>query len=148
MDFIGMHYDWFRALHLIFVISWMSGIFYLPRLFVYHTRAAVGGEQDRTFQLMELKLLRIIMNPAMILSWLTGLALGAYRMGAAGLEPWFTVKLVAVLAMTGFHMVLARWRREFAAGANSRSERYYRIANEVPTLLMILIVIMAVIEPF
>lgn len=151
-SFLSDNILWLKSLHLIAVMSWMAGLLYLPRLFVYHTRAEAGSGLDQTFQVMEQKLLRIIMNPAMIASWVFGLLLLAARAdlqvapGEAGY--WFPVKFLAVVAMTGFHMVLARWRRDFTAGRNSRSERRYRAANEIPTVLMIIIVILAVVEPF
>jgi protoporphyrinogen IX oxidase len=149
LDALTGAYVWIKALHVIAVISWMAGMFYLPRLFVYHAeRAVVGGELDRTFQVMELKLMKVIMNPAMIATWFFGglLALipGVVDWGSV----WAWVKVASVLAMTAAHMWLARRRREFAAGQNSRSGRTYRLANEVPTVLMILIVVAVIARPF
>lgn len=143
-EFLASFYLWIKAAHFIAVISWMAGLLYLPRLFVYHTRVVVGSEQDLLFRLMEVKLLRLIMNPAMIASWVLGLLLIAVP-GVGG--AWFYVKLAAVVALTIFHMALGRWRRQFEQGRNSRSEKFYRMANEVPTLLMILIVVMVVVKP-
>lgn len=140
------YYDWIKALHVIAVIAWMAGLFYLPRLFVYHTRATPGSEMTRTFEVMEAKLLRIIMNPAMIVTWLAGLALA--RLGGWETQPWFMAKFALVVLMSGFHMWLAGRRRDFAAGRNRISERGYRLANEIPTLLMIGIVILVVVKPF
>ena len=141
-------YPWIKALHIMAVIAWMAGLFYLPRLFVYHAeRATVGSELDQTFQVMEEKLLRVIMNPAMIAAWAAGivmLAMGAFDWGAV----WAWVKLASVLAMTWAHMWMAARRKEFAAGANTRTGRQYRIFNEVPTILMALIVISVVVRPF
>lgn len=141
-----MAYEWIKAVHIMAVISWMAGLFYLPRLLVYHCETPVGSAQSETFKVMERRLLKAIMNPAMIVTWLAGLWL-AYDAGwwMAG---WFHAKLVLVLAMSGFHGALSRWTRDFAADRNTRSGRFYRIANEVPTLLMIAIVILVVVKPF
>lgn len=145
---LAIAYPWIKALHLAAVISWMAGMFYLPRLFVYHAeRAAVGSELDQTFQVMERKLLRLIMNPAMIVSWICGLILigmGAFDWGSV----WAWAKLICVIAMTVFHMWLAGRRKEFASGANTRTGRAYRLANEVPTVLMLVIVVMVIVRPF
>ena len=139
-------YDWVKALHIVAVISWMAGLFYLPRLFVYHTRAEAGSPMSETFKVMEAKLLRIIMNPAMIVTWLAGLWL-AYA-GGWTQQPWFVAKFLLVIVMSGFHMWLAGRRRAFAEDRNRISERSYRLANEIPTLLMILVVILVVVKPF
>lgn len=139
-------YDWIKALHIIAVISWMAGLFYLPRLFVYHSRALPGSEASETFKVMEAKLLRIIMNPAMIVTWLAGLWL-AYT-GGWTQQGWFMTKFALVIVMSGFHMWLAARRRDFAADRNRVSEKGYRLANEIPTLLMIAIVILVVVKPF
>lgn len=140
------YYLWLKALHIIAVISWMAGIFYLPRLYIYHTAAPAGSEQSETFKVMEAKLLRIIMNPAMIVVWLTGLSLVFIL--RADREPWFMAKFALVIVMTAFHMWLAARRRAFAEDRNELSGRTYRIANEIPTLLMILIVVLVVVKPF
>ncbi len=148
MSWLLPFYDWIKALHIIAVISWMAGMFYLPRLFVYHAeKATVGSELDQTFLVMEAKLLRVIMNPAMIISWVCGLLLigmGAFDFGAA----WSWAKLIAVLAMSGAHGWLAARRKDFAAGQNTRSGRTYRLINEVPTVLMFVIVIAVIVRPF
>ena len=146
--FLSDYYLWIKSFHLLAVISWMAGLLYLPRLYVYHTRVVPGSEQDQLFQLMEVKLFRIIMNPAMIASWVVGLVLMADPAVFGGAPGWLYLKLVAVVVLSAFHMVLARWRRQFEEGSNTRKEGFYRAANEVPTLLMILIVIMAVVKPF
>ena len=147
-DFFTTIYPWIKVLHLAAVISWMAGMFYLPRLFVYHAeRAEVGSELDMTFQLMELKLLKVIINPAMIVAWVCGLIMiwqGAFDFGLA----WSWIKIIAVLLMSGFHGWLAARRKEFAAGTNTRSGRAYRIANEVPTVLMLIILVMVIVRPF
>lgn len=141
-----MLYDWIKALHVVAVISWMAGMLYLPRLMVYHCAAEAGSAQSETFKVMERRLLKAIMNPAMAVTWLAGLWLayegGWYRAG------WFHAKLVLVLAMSAMHGQLSRWVKDFAADRNTRSARFYRIANEVPTLLMVGIVILVVVKPF
>ena len=139
-------YDWIVALHLISVIAWMAGMFYLPRLFVYHTAASPGSETSETFKVMERKLLRIIINPAMAATWVFGL-LAVWAQPAWFAEGWMHVKLMAVLVMTGLHGLLARWCRAFADDRNTRSGRFYRMVNEVPTVLLIVIVIMVVVKP-
>ena len=144
-----MLYLGIKALHVIAVISWMAGLLYLPRLFVYHADAEPGSQTSETFKVMERRLLKAIATPAMLASWLLGLAL---LFGFDGVDwrtdLWFQVKFVALIALTGFHGLLARWRKEFAADKNKRSARFYRVANEVPTVLMIIIVIMVIVRPF
>jgi protoporphyrinogen IX oxidase len=141
------YYDWFKAFHIIFVISWMAGIFYLPRLFVYHTKVKIGSEQDGLFQTMERRLLRGIMNPAMIGTYVFGL-INAYIYGVEALGFWFHIKMTAVIALTIIHGLLARWRKDFEKGQNKHSEKFYRIFNEVPVIAMIVAVIMVVTKPF
>ena len=144
-----MTYLFVKSLHVIAIIAWMAGLLYLPRLFVYHVDAAPGSEMSETFKVMEQRLLRIIMNPAMLASWVLGLwlafGLGAVDMGA---DFWFHAKLTLVVVMTVFHMALAKWRKEFAADQNTRSARFYRFMNEVPTVLMIAIVLLVIVKPF
>ncbi len=140
-------YDWIVALHVISVIAWMAGMFYLPRLFVYHVAAAPGSETSETFKVMERKLLRIIMNPAMAATWIFGL-LALWALPAWFAEGWMHAKLMAVLVLSAMHGVLARWCRAFAEDRNTRSGRFYRMMNEVPTVLLIVIVIMVVVKPF
>lgn len=147
-DFLLQHYLWLKALHIIAVISWMAGIFYLPRLFVYHAEAEKGSELSETFKIMERKLLRIIMNPAMMLTWLFGglmLWANPELMRGAG---WLHAKLLLVVAMTVFHHALGRWRKAFLADNNTHSHKFYRKINEIPTLLMIAIVVLVVVRPF
>jgi putative membrane protein len=139
-------YEWLKALHLVAVISWMAGLLYLPRLFVYHCTAEPGSRQSETFKVMERRLLRFIMNPAMIATWLLGLWL-AWQ-GGWFAAPWLHAKLALVLALSGFHGLLARSVKDFAADKNRRSPKFYRLINEIPTVLMILIVILAVVKPF
>ena len=140
--------EWVKALHVIFVIAWMAGIFYLPRLFVYHCRAEKGSDQSETFKIMEQKLLKVIMRPAMILSWVFGLwlVIGFNVIDFSQIWPW--VKLVGVVAMTAFHMFLASTARAFAEDRNQRPEKFFRAINEIPTLLMVVIVIMVIVRPF
>jgi putative membrane protein len=146
-SFILEHYDLFRAFHLIAVISWMAGLFYLPRLFVYHVDADKGSELSETLKIMERRLLHIIMNPAMILTWIFGLSmlLSNTELMKTG---WMHAKLTCVLLMTVFHHLLGRWRKEFLRDENKRSAKFYRRVNEVPTVLMIVIVIMVIVRPF
>ncbi|MDN3031197.1 MAG: protoporphyrinogen oxidase HemJ [Candidatus Tisiphia sp.] len=144
---MASYYLWFKAFHLISAISWMVGLLYLPRLYVYHSRVAVGSESDKTFQLMESKLLRIIMNPAMISTYTLGI-INSYIYGLVALGTWFYIKMTAVLGITIFHGLLSRWRKNFVDGKNNHSEKFYRIANEVPALLMIIAVIMVIVKPF
>jgi putative membrane protein len=141
-----MIYELLKALHIIAVIAWMAGMLYLPRLFVYHARAAKGSELSETLKVMERRLLRGIINPAMIASWILGLVL-AYE-GDHWREGWLHAKLALLLGMQLIHAALARWRRQFANDANIHSDRFYRFMNEVPTVLLIGIVILAVVKPF
>ena len=149
IDWLTLAYPWIKAIHVMAVIAWMAGIFYLPRLYVYHAeQAAPGSELSETLKVMEHKLLRVIMNPAMIVAWLCGLAM-VFTPGIIDWQAWWSwIKAGLVLAMTWFHHDLARWRKTFAQDRNLRSGRFYRIANEVPTLLMAGIVIMVIVRPF
>ena len=140
-----MDYLWVKALHLIAVMSWMAGLLYLPRLFVYHTMVEAGSVRAQTFKLMERRLLKVIMNPAMIFSWLLGLWL-LYQNPELLIMPWMWIKFSCVVMMTVAHMVFARMRRQLEQDT-TLSEKAYRWWNEVPTILMIIIVIMAVVEP-
>ena len=140
-------YELAKALHIIAVISWMAGIFYLPRLFVYHTQVENGSKEDERFQTMERKLLRVIMNPAMMLTWIAGIAMVVLRPSLLTVLSWFHVKLLLVLVITGFHMACARWRKDFEAGTNNRPEKFYRMVNEIPTVAMIAIVFLVVFQP-
>lgn len=149
-DVLRDWYDWLRAVHVMAVIAWMAGIFYLPRLFVYHAeRAAPGSELSETFKVMEVKLYRLIMNPAMLATWLVGLLM-IWALGWESVREahWLHAKLVLIAGMTWFHHWLGRRRKEFRADANTRSGRQYRLMNEVPTLLMVGIVILAIVKPF
>lgn len=142
----GQRYLWVKALHVIAVISWMAGMVYLPRLFVYHADARAGGEADMTFKVMERRLLKVIMTPAMLISWLAGLWL-AYA-AAFHVDIWFWVKFVAVVGMTAMHFYLAKSVKRFAAGENAVSAGRWRALNEIPTVLMLVSVVMVVVKPF
>ena len=145
-EFLGNYIDWIKALHVIAVIAWMSGLLYLPRLFVYHTEVQPGSAESERFKTMERKLLRAIMNPAAIAVWILGPILawitGAYE------DDWLKVKFVLVIALTVTHHLYARWRKEFERDANTHTARFYRIWNEVPAVLMALIVILVIVQPF
>ncbi|SDX11448.1 putative membrane protein [Albimonas donghaensis] len=149
MDLLAW-YPWFKAIHVMSVIAWMAALLYLPRLFVYHAeRGAPGSELSETFKVMERKLLRGIMNPAMISSWTFGLlTLVSLGPGFLANSPWLHAKLLLVVLMTGYHMACARFRRDFAEDANRRSGRFYRMINEIPALLMVGIVILVIVQPF
>ena len=142
-----MLYDWIKALHVISIIAWMAGLLYLPRLFVYHCDAAAGSETSETFKVMERRLLRAIMNPAMIAGWAFGLTLVLTPGVVDWRAGWWHGKAAGFLAMTAFHHHLATARKAFAADARPRSARYWRIANEAPTLLLALIVVMVIVKP-
>jgi putative membrane protein len=139
-------YDWLKAFHVIAVIAWMAGMLYLPRLFVYHCDAAPGSKESETFKVMERRLLKVIINPAMIAAWVLGLWLaydsGFFRSG------WFHAKFALVFALSGLHGFLSRAVKDFAADKNRRSAKFYRIINEVPAVLMVLIVILVIVKPF
>lgn len=139
-------YEWLKALHVIAVIAWMAGMLYLPRLFVYHCEAEIGSKQSETFKVMERRLLKAIINPAMAVTWLVGLYL-AWAGGwfSAG---WFHGKLLLVILMSGVHGMLTARVRDFALDRNTRSQKFYRYLNEVPTILMIGIVILVIVKPF
>ncbi|MGR3640014.1 protoporphyrinogen oxidase HemJ [Alterinioella nitratireducens] len=148
-EYLAAAYPWTKSLHVISVIAWMAGLFYLPRLFVYHAeKVGTGTETDALFQSMEYRLLRAIMNPAMIATWVFGLGLvftpGVVYWG----DVWPWTKAAAVLVMTWFHHWLAWRRKDFAKGENTRSGRSYRIWNEVPTVLLIVIVVSVIARPF
>ena len=142
-----MDYQLVKAFHIIAVIAWMAGLLYLPRLFVYHSLVEVGSVRSQTFKLMERRLLKGVMNPAMIISWLLGLYL-LHLNSSLLQEYWMLSKIGCVLLMTYFHMKFSRIRREFEADEKPKSDKYYRYWNEAPTLTMIAIVILAVVEPF
>ena len=137
---------WVKSLHIIFMVTWFAGLFYLPRLFVYHCEAEIGSKQSATFKVMERRLLRAIINPAMIVTWLAGIYLA--WAGHWYVSGWLQVKFLLVLVMSAVHGFFVRWVKAFAADRNSYSQKFYRIINEVPTVLMIGIVILVVVKPF
>lgn len=139
-------YEWIKALHVIAVISWMAGMLYLPRLFVYHCSAPIGSQQSETFKVMERRLMKAIINPAMIVSWVLGLYI-AYT-GQWFSSGWLHVKLLLVVLLSGIHGMLSRYRKDFERDQNEKSEKFYRIINEVPAVLMVGIVIMVIVKPF
>ncbi len=139
-------YEWLKAFHIIAIIAWMAGMLYLPRLFVYHCETDVGSMQSETFKVMERRLLKAIINPAMIATWVLGLWLA--WSGGFLKAPWLHAKLVLVIGMSGVHGMLSRYVKDFAADRRRKSQKFFRIINEVSTILMILIVILAVIKPF
>lgn len=140
--------EWVKALHVISVIAWMAGLLYLPRLFVYHCDAADGSKQSDTFIIMERRLLKAIMTPAMFLSWVFGLWLVfGFHMASVG-DIWAWIKGVCIVGLTGVHFHLSGLQKAFAVGQNVKPSRYFRLLNEVPTVLMIIIVIMVIVKPF
>lgn len=139
-------YLWIKTLHIVAVVSWMAGLLYLPRLFVYHADSEPRSQQSETFKVMERRLLNFIMTPAMIVTWLAGIVLVVE--GRWFTAHWFQAKFVLVLAMTVLHAMMTQWARYFGLDRNRHQEKYYRIVNEIPTVLMICIVILAVVKPF
>jgi len=139
-------YEWAKALHVIAVISWMAGMLYLPRLFVYHCAAEPGSVQSETFKVMEWRLMKFIINPAMVVTWIVGLWLAWdgnwYKVG------WFHAKFALVIVLSALHGILVRRLRDFRTDRNTRSARYYRILNEIPAVLMIGIVVLVIVKPF
>jgi len=152
IDFMELSVDgylWLKALHIIFVICWMAGMLYLPRLFVYHSKVAVGSEASEMFKVMERKLMRGIMNPCMIITFILGIWLaigtGAFAPGSGG---WMHAKLLLVLGLGGAHGMMSKYRKAFARDENSKSERFFRIFNEVPAVIMVIVVLLVVLKPF
>lgn len=143
---IDLFYPWAKAAHVIAIIAWMAGMLYLPRLFVYHCDAPKGSQQSETFKVMERRLLKGIINPAMGATWLLGIFLA--WSGGWYVTGWLWVKVAAVVALSALHGQFTRWVREFAEDRNRRPARFYRIVNEVPTVLMIVIVILVIVKPF
>jgi len=139
-------YLWLKAFHIIAVIAWMAGMLYLPRLFVNHCEAEPGSKQSETFKVMERRLLKAIINPAMIVTWLLGLWLA--WSGGWYASTWLQAKVVLVLGLSALHGFFVRWVRDFAADRNTHSQKFYRVINEVPTILMIGAVILVVVKPF
>lgn len=148
MSWLAAAYPWIKTAHIVSVIAWMAGLFYLPRLFVYHADAAPGSDKSETFKIMERRLLRGIMNPAMIATLVFGAVLAATPGLVVWSMGWIWVKLLGVAGLSLYHYLLARWRKDFAADRNTRRARFYRLANEIPTLIVIVIVVMVVAKPF
>jgi putative membrane protein len=146
MDFIVDAYPWIKTLHIVSVIAWMSGLLYLPRIFVYHTDAVAGSVQSETFKVMEAKLSRMIMLPAMIAALIFGSMMVAVPGTAT--HGWFHVKLLLVIGLLAYHHLLGRWRKAFAQDRNRHSARFYRIINEIPAVIMVAIVALVVVKPF
>ncbi|HEY6434606.1 MAG TPA: protoporphyrinogen oxidase HemJ [Acetobacteraceae bacterium] len=148
IGFLAACYPWTKALHIISMVAWMAGMFYLPRLYVYHCETRPGSAESERFKVMERRLLKQIVNPAMIATW----TFGALLVLTPGVLDWSAgwghVKLASVIAMSALHGEYSRWRKDFLHDRNRRSARFYRIANEIPTLLLALIVIMVVVRPF
>jgi putative membrane protein len=143
---MGDLYLWLKSLHIFMVIAWMAGMLYLPRLFVYHADAAVGSKESETFKVMERRLLRGIMNPAMIVVWVVGLWMAVS--GGWMVAGWMHAKLALVLVMSAVHGLYSKWHKDFEADRNTRSASYYRIWNEVPAVILIAIIVLVVIKPF
>jgi putative membrane protein len=140
-------YDWIKAAHVLSVIAWMAGMLYLPRLFVYHADAAKGSDKSETFKLMERRLYRGIMTPAMVATWIFGLAMVFHGLiDWSSIWPW--VKAAAVITLSGIDGFYGRLVREFANDANTRPAKFYRLINEVPFVIAIIIVIMVIVKPF
>ena len=145
--FIGQYYDWFKAFHVLAIICWMAGMLYLPRLYVYHAECEPGSDKSETFKIMEKRLFKIIMNPAMIAAWIFGILMIAAIPDIFS-QGWMHVKFTCVIAMSAIHGIFSKWRKVFEADKNEKPAKFYRIWNEVPAVLMVIIVIMAVAEPF
>lgn len=148
LGLLAPFYPWAKAFHIISVIAWMSGMFYLPRLYVYHCETRPGSAESERFKVMERRLLHQIINPAMISTWTFGIILVLTPGVIDWSAPWWHVKLAAVILMSALHGQYARWRRDFLHDRNRRPARFYRIANEIPTVLVVVIVIMVVVRPF
>ena len=148
VPFLINFYPWTKALHVMALIAWMAGLFYLPRLYVYHCETAAGSAESERFKVMERRLLKQITTPAMLATWCFGILLVLTPGIIDWSWAWWHVKLAAVLAMTGFHGAVSRWRRDFLEDRNRRPQRFYRIVNEVPTLLLAVIVVMVIVRPF
>lgn len=146
-DVLSQYYLWLKALHIISMVAWMAGMLYLPRLFVYHAGTAKGSEQSETFKIMERRLLRAIINPAMIATFLFG---GLMIYAAPGLleQGWLHAKIALVLGLGGVHGAFSKWRKQFARDENTRPAKFYRIWNEVPTVILVAVVILAIVKPF
>ena len=148
MNWLVPAYPWIKTAHIVSVVAWMAGLLYLPRLFVYHAEARPDSDAAAAFKVMERRLLRGIMNPAMIAAWAFGIALALTPGIVDWHQGWIYVKLATVVGLTELHHRLARWRKALADGNDTHTPRFFRIINEIPTVLLILIVIMVVVKPF
>ena len=148
IDWLAPAYLWLKAFHIMAVVVWMAGLFYLPRLFVYHVEAGPGTPQSETFKVMERRLLKGIMNPAVIAVWIFGPLLLLSMPEGVLREGWLHAKLLLVLILTGYHHMLGRWRKDLEQDRNIRSARFYRWINEVPTVILVLTVLLVVLKPF
>lgn len=148
MNLSGDVFIWMKAFHIIAVISWMAGLLYLPRLFIYHCEAEPGSEKSETFKIMERRLFRAIMNPARIVALVLGILMAIELSPDIWVELWFQVKLVCLVILMGIHDMMGKWRKAFETDTNTKSPKFFRIVNEVPTVLMIIIVIMVIVRPF
>jgi len=147
MEISPLLFSWVKAVHIIAIISWMAGLLYLPRLFIYHCMAETGSDKSETFKVMERRLLRFIMNPAMIVSLISG-GLMIYSTGLfIFTELWFVIKAISLCFLVVIHMKMGKWRKDFEMDNNQRKQTFFRVANEVPTILMIIIIIMVVVKP-
>ena len=148
IDALIRFYPWIKAFHVIAMVAWMAEIFYMPRLYVYHCSALPGTQESERFKVMERRLLKQIGMPAMLATWAFGLLLVLTPGVVDWHEGWWHVKLLCVLLMTGFQGAMSKWRRQFLEDRNTRSHKFYRVANEVPTILLVVIVIMVIVRPF
>jgi putative membrane protein len=148
VEALAPYYLWIKAFHIIAVISWMAGMLYLPRLFFYHAQTQVGSSESERFKIMEVRLLRIIINPAMIAVWILGLTLAITPQSGGPMQGWLMAKFACVLMLSAVHGFFSRWRKDFAADRNRHGKRFYAMWNEVPAVLMIAIVLLVVIKPF
>jgi len=148
VEWFAALYPWTKAIHIIAVIAWMAGLLYLPRLFVYHCEVPAGSEASERFKIMELKLYKFIMTPAMLVTFVLGIVLALTPGLVDWHHGWFHVKLLCVLGLAGFQGALGKWRREFLHDRRTKSQKFFRIANEVPTALMVVAVVMVVVQPF
>jgi putative membrane protein len=146
-DFILEHYTWVKALHLIAVMSWMAGMLYLPRLYVYHIEQGQTSRMADVFKVMERRLLRFIMNPAMVATWVFG-GLMIYANPDLMAQGWFHAKLTLVIALSAVHGMLAKYRRQLSTGSCAKTARYFRVLNELPTAIMVAVVILVIVKPF
>ena len=148
MKWLSNAYPWIKSLHIVSMVAWMAGLLYLPRLYVYHSMAAVESDVSETFKVMERRLLRGIMTPAMLATWIFGLLLAGISGVVDWRMNWIWIKFALVVGLTVFHIALVRWRRKFSVDQNRHSTRFFRLINELPTLALIAIIILVVVKPF